>query len=253
MKPVKEMSVVVTGGGSGIGEATARYLASQGAKVTICGRREERIKSVAKEIGSNCAWVTADVTKSSDRQKLIETALAHGGRIDALVSNAGNMERKPVEEWTEERLLQVFNDNVISGMMLTQVALPYLVATEGAVIFIGSVYTVRAYPGAAPYAATKGALEALVKVLATELGPRKVRVNAVRPGAVLTEINQRAGLFDDATAAKRLESMANHHAVGRIGTSLEIAEGIEYLIRAEWVTGTVLSVDGGMGLGVISS
>ena len=163
------------------------------------------------------------------------------------------MERKPVEEWTEERLLQVFNDNVISGMMLTQVALPHLVATEGAVIFIGSVYTVRAYPGAAPYAATKGALEALVKVLATELGPRKVRVNAVRPGAVLTEINQRAGLFDDATAAKRLESMANHHAVGRIGTSLEIAEGIEYLIRAEWVTGTVLSVDGGMGLGVISS
>lgn len=252
MKPIKEMSVVITGGGSGIGEATARYLAAQGAKVTICGRREDRIKKVAKEIGGNCAWVAADVTSSADRQKLIDTAIAHAGRIDALISNAGNMERKPVEEWTEERLLQVFNDNVISGMMLTQVALPHLVATEGAIIFIGSVYTVRAYPGAAPYAATKGALEALVKVLATELGPRKIRVNAVRPGAVLTEINQRAGLYDDEAAAKRLESMANHHAVGRIGTSLEIAEGIEYLIRAEWVTGTVLSVDGGMGLGVIS-
>lgn len=252
MKSIQEMSVVITGGGSGIGEATARYLAAQGAKVTICGRREDRIKTVAREIGSNCAWVTADVTSSADRQKLIDTAILHGGRIDALISNAGNMERKPVEQWTEERLLQVFNDNVISGMMLTQIALPHLVATEGAIIFIGSVYTVRAYPGAAPYAATKGALEALVKVLATELGPRKIRVNAVRPGAVLTEINQRAGLFDDATAAKRLESMANHHAVGRIGTSLEIAEGIEYLIRAEWVTGTVLSVDGGMGLGVIS-
>lgn len=252
MKPIKEMSVVITGGGSGIGEATARYLAAQGAKVTICGRREDRIKKVAKEIGGNCAWVAADVTSSADRQKLIDTAIAHAGRIDALISNAGNMERKPVEEWTEERLLQVFNDNVISGMMLTQVALPHLVATEGAIIFIGSVYTVRAYPGAAPYAATKGALEALVKVLATELGPRKIRVNAVRPGAVLTEINQRAGLYDDEAAAKRLESIANHHAVGRIGTSLEIAEGIEYLIRAEWVTGTVLSVDGGMGLGVIS-
>ena len=252
MKPIQEMSVVITGGGSGIGEATARYLAAQGAKVTICGRREDRIKTVAKEIGNNCAWITADVTSSADRQKLIDTAILHGGRIDALISNAGNMERKPVEDWTEERLLQVFNDNVISGMMLTQIALPHLVATEGAIIFIGSVYTVSAYPGAAPYAATKGALEALVKVLATELGPRKIRVNAVRPGAVLTEINQRAGLFDDATAAKRLDSMANHHAVGRIGTSLEIAEGIEYLIRAEWVTGTVLSVDGGMGLGVIS-
>jgi NAD(P)-dependent dehydrogenase (short-subunit alcohol dehydrogenase family) len=91
-----------------------------------------------------------------------------------------------------------------------------------------------------------------VKVLATELGPRKIRVNAVRPGAVPTEINVRAGIFTEDAAMQRLQSMANHHAVGRIGTSLEIAEGIEYLIRAEWVTGTVLAVDGGMGLGVIS-
>jgi NAD(P)-dependent dehydrogenase (short-subunit alcohol dehydrogenase family) len=88
--------------------------------------------------------------------------------------------------------------------------------------------------------------------LATELGPRKIRVNAVRPGAVPTEINVRAGIFSEDAAMQRLQSMANHHAVGRIGTSLEIAEGIEYLIRAEWVTGTVLAVDGGMGLGVIS-
>ena len=95
-------------------------------------------------------------------------------------------------------------------------------------------------------------MEALVKVLATELGPRKIRVNAVRPGAVPTEINVRAGIFSEDAAMQRLQSMANHHAVGRIGTSLEIAEGIEYLIRAEWVTGTVLAVDGGMGLGVIS-
>ena len=89
-------------------------------------------------------------------------------------------------------------------------------------------------------------------MLATELGPRKIRVNAVRPGAVPTEINVRAGIFSEDAAMQRLQSMANHHAVGRIGTSLEIAEGIEYLIRAEWVTGTVLAVDGGMGLGVIS-
>jgi NAD(P)-dependent dehydrogenase (short-subunit alcohol dehydrogenase family) len=148
-------------------------------------------------------------------------------------------------------LLKVFNDNVVAGMMLTQEALPHLVKSQGAIVFIGSIYTVRAYPGAAPYAATKGALEALVKVLATELGPRKIRVNAVRPGAVLTEINQRAGLFDDETAAKRLDGMSNHHALGRIGTPTEIAEGIEYAVRAEWVTGTIIAVDGGLGLGVI--
>jgi NAD(P)-dependent dehydrogenase (short-subunit alcohol dehydrogenase family) len=145
----------------------------------------------------------------------------------------------------------VFEDNVISGMMLTQAALPALTQSKGAVVFIGSIYTVRAYPGAAPYAATKGSLETLTTVLASELGPRNIRVNAVRPGAVLTEINQRAGLFDDEQAAKRLESMSNHHALGRIGTSTEIAEGVEFAIRAEWVTGTVIAIDGGLGLGVI--
>ena len=252
MKDLTSLSVIVTGGGSGIGEATARHLARGGAMVTICGRRADRIEAVAKEIGPCCAWVVADVTKDADRRNLIDTALRHGGRIDAVVSNAGNMERKPVEEWTEERLMQIFNDNVVAGMMLTQLALPHLSASEGSIIFVGSVYTVRAYPGAAPYAATKGALETLTRVLATELGTRKIRVNAIRPGAVPTEINVRAGVFTEDAALQRLESMANHHAIGRIGTSLEIAEGIEYLIRAEWVTGSVLAVDGGMGLGVTS-
>lgn len=252
MKNLTALSVIITGGGSGIGEATARHLAGAGARVTICGRRADRVESVARAIGPNCAWVTADVTKEADRRNLIDTAVRHGGGIDAVVSNAGNMERKPVEEWTEDRLQQIFNDNVVAGMMLTQAALPHLSASAGSIVFVGSVYTVRAYPGAAPYAATKGALETLTRVLATELGERKIRVNAIRPGAVPTEINVRAGVFTEDAALKRLESMANHHAIGRIGTSDEIAEGIEYLLRAEWVTGSILAVDGGMGLGVTS-
>ena len=252
MKNLTALSVIITGGGSGIGEATARHLAGAGARVTICGRRADRVESVARAIGPNCAWVTADVTKEADRRNLIDTAVRHGGGIDAVVSNAGNMERKPVEEWTEDRLQQIFNDNVVAGMMLTQAALPHLSASAGSIVFVGSVYTVRAYPGAAPYAATKGALETLTRVLATELGERKIRVNAIRPGAVPTEINVRAGVFTEDAALKRLESLANHHAIGRIGTSDEIAEGIEYLLRAEWVTGSILAVDGGMGLGVTS-
>lgn len=252
MKNLTALSVIITGGGSGIGEATAHHLAGAGAKVTICGRRADRVESVARAIGPNCAWVTADVTKEADRRNLIDTAVRHGGGIDAVVSNAGNMERKPVEEWTEDRLQQIFNDNVVAGMMLTQAALPHLSASAGSIVFVGSVYTVRAYPGAAPYAATKGALETLTRVLATELGERKIRVNAIRPGAVPTEINVRAGVFTEDAALKRLESLANHHAIGRIGTSDEIAEGIEYLLRAEWVTGSILAVDGGMGLGVTS-
>jgi len=250
MRNIKEMSIVITGGGSGIGEETARHFAEQGAHVTICGRRENKIREVAQSIGTNCAWVCADVTNHNDRQRVIDTAVSHGGGIDALVSNAGNMLRRPIGEWTEESLLDIFNTNVIAGMLLSQQALSHLVERKGSIIFIGSIYTVRAYPGAAPYAATKGALEALVKVLATEVGPRGVRVGAIRPGAVLTEINQRAGDFTDDEAAARLQSMANQHALGRTGTTREIAEGIEFLTRAEWVTGEVLAIDGGLGLGV---
>lgn len=252
MRDLTTMSVLVTGGGSGIGEATARHLAAGGAKVTICGRREDKVRAVAADIGERCTWVRADVTDADDRSTMIARAVEHGGGLDALVSNAGNMERSPIGEWTAERLLNVFNDNVVAGMLLSQEALPHLEACCGAIVFIGSIYTVRSYPGAAPYAVTKGALETLVRVLAAEIGPRGVRVGGIRPGAVLTEINQRAGLVDDQQAAARLEAMAGHHVLRRIGTVDEIAEGIEYLVRAEWTTGEILAVDGGMGLGVIS-
>ena len=253
MRPVEGMSILITGGGSGLGAGAAEHFCKLGAKVTISGRRREKIEAEAAAIGPNCLGVAGDVTVDADRRSMIDAAVAHGGgKLDALLSNAGNMYRGAIDELDEQQLLDIFNTNVVAGMMLTQEALPHLVKSEGAIIFMGSVYTVRAYPGAAPYAATKGALEALVKVLATELGPRNIRVNAVRPGAVPTEINVRAGIFSEDAAMQRLQSMASHHAVGRIGTSLEIAEGIEYLIRAEWVTGTVLAVDGGMGLGVIS-
>jgi NAD(P)-dependent dehydrogenase (short-subunit alcohol dehydrogenase family) len=118
------------------------------------------------------------------------------------------------------------------------------------VIYVGSVHTQRAYPGASPYAATKGALETLTRVLGAELGHRGIRVSCIRPGAVFTEINVRAGIADAAAAKQRLDDMVGAHALRRIGQPEEIAEGIEYLARAEWTTGAVLAVDGGLGLGV---
>jgi len=252
MRPVEDLSVVVTGGGSGIGEAIARRFARGGARVTICGRREEKLRAVAEDLGSACAWLTADVTSTTDRVAIVDTAMRHGGAIDVLVSNAGNMWRRSVEEWTDEGLAGILANNVIGGMMLTQAALPHLVAARGAVIFVGSIYTKRAYPGAAPYAISKGAVETLTRVLAAELGPRGVRVNAVRPGAVPTEINVRSGDFTPDEATARLKSMAAHHALGRIGTTEEVAECVEYLARADWTTGAVVSVDGGLSLGIIT-
>ena len=254
MRPIEGMSVLVTGGGSGIGEGIARHFCAAGAAVTISGRRAGKVDDVAESIGSNCRSVVGDVTVAADRDSMVATAVDHGGgRLDAVVNNAGNMYRGPLAELEEEQLLEVFHSNVVAGMMLTQRALDHLVAAQGAVIFIGSVHSQRAFPGAAPYAATKGAVETLTGVLAAELGPVGMRVSCVRPGGVFTELNQRAGLFDDDTARERLEGLAPAHALGRLGTVAEIAEGVEYLARAEWTTGNVLTVDGGLGLGVTNA
>ena len=253
MRAIERMSVVITGGGSGIGEGTARWFAQRGARVTICGRRPDKIASVATSIGETCRAVVADVSIDADRRSLVAAAVEHGGGIDLLVNNAGNMERGPLAELTQPGLEAVFLSNVIGPMLLTGLALPHLVERKGAVVFIGSVHTRRAFPGVAPYAATKGAIETLTGVLAAELGPQGVRVSCVRPGAVFTEINQRAGLLDDVAALARLQGLALAHALGRIGTVEEVAEAIGYLACAEWTTGDVLTVDGGLSLGVTNA
>jgi len=243
-------SVLITGGGSGLGRGAAAFFCEAGAQVTICGRRRDRIEAVADEIGPRCRGVAADITRASDREALVAAALEHGGGLDALVNNAGNMYRGPLESLDEGRLLELFHGNVVAAMMLTGLCTEALAARCGAVLFIGSVHTRRAFPGVSPYAASKGAVEALARVLAAELGDRQIRVNCILPGAVYTEINQRAGLFDDETARQRLEGIAPLHALGRIGTERDIAEAMAYLICADWTTGATLEVDGGLGLGL---
>jgi len=250
VKPIEGMSVLITGGGSGIGEGAAAHFVSKGARVTISGRRADRLEEVAARLGPDCAVVAGDVTVDADRRAMVEGAVAHGGGLHALISNAGNMYRGPIDSLDEEQLLGVFHTNVVAGMMLCGRAVEHLEATRGCVLFVGSVHTQRSFPGASPYAATKGAVEALTGVLAAELGPLGIRVGCIRPGAVDSEINVRAGLATPEQNRERLESLGSAHALGRIGTPEEIAEGFEYLARAEWTTGWVLTVDGGLGLGV---
>ncbi len=250
MKRIEGMSILITGGGSGLGAGSAKYFCDRGAKVTICGRRKDKVEAVAAGIGPGCHAVQADVTRDADRRALVDAALEHGGGLDALINNAGNMYRGPIEELDEQALLDVFHTNVIAGMLLTGLCVDALAAREGAVVFVGSIHNRRAFPGVSPYAATKGAVETLSRVLAAELGPRKIRVNCVAPGAVLTEINQRAGLFTDDEARARLESMVDMHALDRIGKAEEIAEAMAYLVCAEWTTGALVDVDGGLGLGL---
>lgn len=250
MRAIKNISVLITGGGSGIGEGIARHFAGRGAKVTISGRRAENVNAVAESIGAACRAVAGDVTSARDRETMLGAAIEHGDKLDVLVNNAGSMYRQAVDAYTEEFLKEAFDTNVISAMMLSSAAIPHLEATRGAIIFMGSTHTRRAFPGASPYATTKAAVEGLTRVMAAELGPKKIRVACILPGAVSTELNISAGLFTRDEAPDRYKAVAPLHALGRIGTCEEIAESVEHLVRAEWITGVALEVDGGIGLGV---
>jgi NAD(P)-dependent dehydrogenase (short-subunit alcohol dehydrogenase family) len=253
MKAIEGLSVLVTGGGSGIGAATARYFAERGARVTISGRRPDKLEEVVAGIGPAARAVVGDVTVDADRKATVAAAVAHGGGLDVLFNNAGNISHGPFLEIAEQTIRDILESNVVGAMMLTQCAAPHLAERRGAVIFVGSGHTRRALPGRAPYAASKGAVQNLSRVLAAELAPMGIRVNCVIPGAVPTEINVRAGLFGAEEAAAFYRRLDAAHPLGRVGTCEEIAEAVAYLACAEWTTGALLDVDGGFGLGLMTT
>lgn len=247
---LQDKSILVTGGGTGIGAGCARYFAARGARVTISGRRENRLREVAEAIGPACRWVVGDVTAADSRQAMVDAAVEHGaGKLDTLVNNAAIMHHGGLLGLDEDALMKVLASNVAAPLMLTRAALPALEASRGSVIFIGSVHTRLAFAGRLAYAASKGAVQTMSRVLAAELGPRNVRVNCVIPGAVASEINAAVTGQDPADARAFFYKLAHMHPIGRIGEPEDIAQAMEYLIHATWTTGAVLDVDGGMGLG----
>lgn len=246
---IEGRSILLTGGGSGIGEGTAKYLTERGARVTITGRRTDRIRALAASLGANCHWVAGDVCNPQDRETMLAEAVRHGGGLHGLINNAGITHHSGLAGIDAAALQQVFETNVSAPLLLTQLAVPALESAQGCVIFIGSVHVRLALPGRLAYAASKGAIVNASRVLAAELGPRKIRVNCVIPGAVATEINAAASGQDLEESNAFFQKLAPLHPLGRIGEPRDIAEAMEYLLLASWTTGAVLDVDGGMGLG----
>jgi len=245
MAPYRERVAIVTGGGSGIGRATAVRFAALGARVLVVGRRVEPLEETAR-LGDGIVALAADVGQDAGAPAVIGRALELWGRVDILVNNAGAFAAAPLQDTTADLVATLFTTNVMGPTWLAQAALPHLAATRGAIVNVSSTYGHKATAGAAHYAASKAALEQLTRCWALELAPRGVRVNAVAPGPTDTPILARAGLPAEAIAAiKRTETA--RIPLGRRGTPEDVAVWIVALADpTAWVTGQIVAIDGGL-------
>jgi NAD(P)-dependent dehydrogenase (short-subunit alcohol dehydrogenase family) len=246
---------IVAGGSLGIGKAAAAILASRGASVVLCGRRDDAVQTAVAEIASAGGTVTglaADISKSTDVQRLIETAVGTYGGIDVLVNSAGIQRYGTVVDTDEATWDDVFNINV-KGMYLTaHFAIPEMERRGGgAIINVSSVQAFASQKGVAAYTASKGAINALTRAMSLDHADKNSRVVAVCPGSVDTPmLRHSADLFreDDQTVDEVVASWGAFHPLGRVGTPEDVGELIAFLAsdRASFITGGEYKVDGGL-------
>lgn len=247
MKELENKVALVTGATSGMGRACAIAFAHAGAKVAMTGRREEGLKNAALKTGStDVETIVADVTEEEDRKEIVERTIARFGGIDILVNSAGIIGTGTIENTTLEQWDEMFDINLRSVFRLTQLALPSLIERKGNIVNISSVAGVRSFPNVLAYCVSKAGVDQFTRCASLELASRGVRVNAVNPGVVLTNLHRASGM-DEATYAKFLERSKETHPIGRVGTPEEVAELVLFLAsdRAGWVTGVTYSIDGG--------
>jgi len=238
---------VVTGASKGIGAAIARRLGSDGATVVVnyasSKSGAEKVVAEIKQAGGQAVAVQADVAKKGDIDRLFSETKKAYGKVDVLVNNAGIYEFAPLEQITEEHFRKQFDLNVLGLLLTTQEALKYFPSSGGNVINISSLVSTLAPPNGSVYSATKAAVDTITGSLAKELGARKIRVNAVRPGLVETEGTSTAGF----TNGEFHDQYVRNAPLGRIGQPGDIASAVSYLASddSSWVTGETLLVSGG--------
>jgi NAD(P)-dependent dehydrogenase (short-subunit alcohol dehydrogenase family) len=239
----------ITGATSGIGRACAFAFATQGAKVVCVGRKDAALNELNEEftkIGAEALTVRADLSIEAEADRAITTALEKFGGIDILVNAAGHIANGTIENTTLKAWDDMLNVNVRTSFFLMQKALPSLIERQGNVVNVSSVTGLRAFPGVLAYCVSKAALDQLTRCSALELAAKGVRVNAVNPGVVITDIHKRGGMNEEAYA-KFLEHSKTTHPLGRVGRPEEVADLVTFLAsdKAGWITGATYSIDGG--------
>jgi NAD(P)-dependent dehydrogenase (short-subunit alcohol dehydrogenase family) len=241
-------TALITGGGTGIGLASAQCLAACGARVIVAGRREKELAEAVAQIGPQASAQVLDVADLAAIPGVARQLGETHGPIGILINNAGINLKKPFAETNDAELLSVLQTNVIGANALTHALLPQLQASgAGSVVFTSSMAALFGLPRVTAYSISKSALTGAMRSLAVELGEFNIRVNAVAPGWIETAMTRRAFEGDPARKAK----IINRTPLGRMGEPADIGWAVAYLCSpaAKFVTGTILTVDGGASIG----
>ena len=249
MEELKEKTAIITGATSGIGRAVAVKFAAEGSRVAAIGRNRKNLDALQNEIeqaGGIVKTIRADVTDESDAQKIVETTVENFRQIDILINAAGiigngTIENTALNDWDE-----MMNVNLRSVFALMQKTIPFLEKTKGNIVNVSSVAGLRSFPGVLAYCVSKAGIDQLTRCASLELAPKQIRVNAVNPGVVVTELHKRSGMNEENYAAF-LEKSKQTHPLGRAGSPDEVADLILFLAseKAGWITGVTYSIDGG--------
>lgn len=239
---------LITGGGSGLGLAMARCLAAAGARVVLAGRGEDKLKQAVAGIGPRADYVAHDVTKLSEAPDLVDKVGKRFGPITILINNAGIHLKKSAVDTTEEEFLKVLTTHVLGSHAISRAVAPGMMQRgAGSILFIASMASLFGIPKVVAYSAAKSAYLGMVRAMATELSPHGVRVNALAPGWIETDMSRLAMKGDPA----REQKILSRTPMGRFGEPDDVGMAAVYLCSpaAKFITGVVLPVDGGASIG----
>ena len=246
---MKDKVAIITGASSGIGRASAALFAKNGARVVAVGRNQKELDDLRAEANGNNGTVKvhlADIRETTQVERVVNDTFENFGQIDILVNSAGIIMNGTIENTSLDDWDKMMNINLRSVFYLINRCAPHLAKTEGSIVNVSSVAGSRAFPNVLAYCVSKAAVDQLTRCAALELAEKNVRVNAVNPGVVVSNLHKRGGMNEN-EYEKFVERSKETHPLGRVGKPEEIADLIYFLAsdKAEWITGATYEIDGG--------